>query len=621
MGASIVLTGLAANDPVPGVYEEINFAVGPAAGYGGIRTALFLVNKTTAGNGVANTTVYGPDTPVPLQTEADMINFGGAGSEAHRVFRKFVKFNKNTPAYWVFVPQSAGAAATGVITIANTAAANGYVRAWVGDEFVDTPVNNGDTPQVITQNIANSVNGMTWWGATAAAANTAAPVLTLGATNSSGGTFAAGAEFWVVTALVGGIETAKSNEVTATLVLNGTQVLNWAAVPGATGYKVYRATSTGGETGATQLVTTLTNVLTYTDTGTALTAGSAPTTTTLWSTTLTAKQTGLRGNWIRFMAIVVGPATITTTSTATTDAFMSGGTTADSNTTALATVLAKRYYRILSGADDATQVGALVAQVNSQALPTSGIRQRVFFGSVDTLANTITTATGLNAARAELVWSKGSPFTPAELAAYAMSIYSLLEDSGTRPRNNFSQFPSSASDAALWVLPPSRDPTLFPSRSDLKSALLNGITPIGVTPGGSTFLAKRITTRSLNGTNPDYRTRDAHKVTIPDFYVDDLHAKISLQYGGKDLIDNPPKGQKPPTAPVVWPDLIRGSVNRLTDDYGLSGNCLLQHTEDVTKPGTIVQRETNPTTRVSGRIPLWPVDIADQFTFAVDQVG
>lgn len=106
----------------------------------------------------------------------------------------------------------------------------------------------------------------------------AAPVLTKGATTTTGGTFAAGTFFWKVTALTGYGETAGSNEVTATLVATGTQALSWAAVPGATLYRVYRGTVTNTEN---VLVTTVAATVTsYIDTGSAGTSQAIPTTST-----------------------------------------------------------------------------------------------------------------------------------------------------------------------------------------------------------------------------------------------------------------------------------------------------------------------------------------------------
>ena len=53
--------------------------------------------------------------------------------------------------------------------------------------------------------------------------------------------------------------------------------LSWAQVPGATGYKVYRSTTAGGESVSPSLLTTILSgsTVTYTDTGVAVTAGAA----------------------------------------------------------------------------------------------------------------------------------------------------------------------------------------------------------------------------------------------------------------------------------------------------------------------------------------------------------
>jgi len=95
--------------------------------------------------------------------------------------------------------------------------------------------------------------------------------------------------FWKVTALSAYGETLGSNEVTANILPNGTQALSWTAVPGATGYKVYRGTTTGGEN---VLVATLGNVSAYTDTGTVGVAMTPPTTNTTGSPATTQTAPG-----------------------------------------------------------------------------------------------------------------------------------------------------------------------------------------------------------------------------------------------------------------------------------------------------------------------------------------
>lgn len=96
--------------------------------------------------------------------------------------------------------------------------------------------------------------------------------LTLGATSTTGGTLAAGATYWVVTAVNAAGESLRSNEVTATLTgATSSQPLSWTAVPGATSYNIYRGTTPAGEN-----VRYNTGALTFTDTGAAGTAASPP---------------------------------------------------------------------------------------------------------------------------------------------------------------------------------------------------------------------------------------------------------------------------------------------------------------------------------------------------------
>src|SRR5579864_5773750 len=166
--ASIVLTGLAANYPIPGVYEEINFAVGPVGASPSLRTALLIGNKTTAGSATVETVIYGPDTGIPCQTETDVITLFGTGSQLHRAYLRFTAVNRITAVYFIAVAESAGAQASNTIVVSGTAANNGNVRVWVGDQFVDTAVTNGDTATIIGGNIAASINTQTRWSVTAA---------------------------------------------------------------------------------------------------------------------------------------------------------------------------------------------------------------------------------------------------------------------------------------------------------------------------------------------------------------------------------------------------------------------------------------------------------------------
>lgn len=73
-------------------------------------------------------------------------------------------------------------------------------------------------------------------------------------------------------------ETTGSLEISgATTVTNSSINLAWTALPSSTGYKIYRST-TSNSYGATSLLTTIASgaIITYTDTGTAVSAGTLP---------------------------------------------------------------------------------------------------------------------------------------------------------------------------------------------------------------------------------------------------------------------------------------------------------------------------------------------------------
>lgn len=109
-------------------------------------------------------------------------------------------------------------------------------------------------------------------------ANTVAlgtPVITLG-TAAAGGTFAAGTYYWKLTATNTAGETVGSNEITATLTANQKQPINWTAIIGANGYRLYRGTAAGAENVLVAVIAGGATV-TYTDLGAAGTNATVPT--------------------------------------------------------------------------------------------------------------------------------------------------------------------------------------------------------------------------------------------------------------------------------------------------------------------------------------------------------
>lgn len=101
----------------------------------------------------------------------------------------------------------------------------------------------------------------------------AAPVAKTPTTATTGGTLAAATYYYKVTAITSLGETVGSNEVSiVTTGTTSTVTITWAAISGATGYRVYRGTAAGGES----VYYAPGNVTTFTDTGAASTAGTVP---------------------------------------------------------------------------------------------------------------------------------------------------------------------------------------------------------------------------------------------------------------------------------------------------------------------------------------------------------
>lgn len=95
----------------------------------------------------------------------------------------------------------------------------------------------------------------------------------------TGGSWGAslGIKYYVITALNGLGETFKSLQVSATVAAAANRVdVSWQAVPGATGYKLYRSTSSGSFLTPSLVATLGSGATSYSDTGSAVSAGAPP---------------------------------------------------------------------------------------------------------------------------------------------------------------------------------------------------------------------------------------------------------------------------------------------------------------------------------------------------------
>lgn len=505
---SIVLTGLTNTYPLPGEFAEILFAQGPSSGGTAVYSAILIGSKLSTGDATVEI-VYGPGGTVPLASENDFINRFGAGSELHRMARRFLAVNTSTPLYAIATADgSSPVAATGTITMTGTASGAATLRIYVSDDSVDVGIASGDTPTAIAANIVIAVNSKTYWALTAAS-----------------------------------------------------------------------------------------------------TAGVV---------TLTAKQPGLRGNFINYSAQIIANGSITSTVSPTAVTSMASGSVGDNVANALAAINPVRYYYIVCAQEDATNLGKVKSQVGTQALPLNGIRQRYLAGSNAASVSTVNTiATGLNDPRGQITWQMSSDVVPAELAANSAAVISLIESDYSAVTLNFDSFGSNANTSALWNIDAPRS-GISPTKLQQVSALNNGVTPIATSTPGNSYLVKLITLYSLNGSQPDYRVRDWHKVSVCDRYTDDLLAQAAAMLRNKTVAADPLVNEVPPPG-AVTPTVLKAIINRKTRDYFEAG--LLQDVANIIANTEVSYDPVNTPNRLSALIPLEPIDILDQVAFSVQQVG
>lgn len=162
------------------------------------------------------------------------------------------------------------------------------LQAMVGANSTETvvyPTENLFHSKYVTTKLASSVAGLS-------TAQLATPVVNTPTTATTGGTLAAGTYYYVITATNASGETVRSNEVSqVTTGAASTVTFTWAAITGATGYTIYRGSTTGNE----QKLTTVGAVTTFTDNGSfTITAVTPPTTNTTAAAPLQIKSLKLK---------------------------------------------------------------------------------------------------------------------------------------------------------------------------------------------------------------------------------------------------------------------------------------------------------------------------------------
>ena len=299
--------------------------------------------------------------------------------------------------------------------------------------------------------------------------------------------------------------------------------------------------------------------------------------------TITAKNTGPRGNTIvvdaYFVTSTGTEVRITTSSTAsgggTTGAWsntaalggeitLASGATQDTFANALTAIDPVRFDRIVGSCIDATNIGRIVTHVNTHAGPTVQKLEQAVCGSVDTYANAVTLATGQNASRLQVVWNHASVIPAWECATQVAAarlagdaaVYSpALPGESDNPAANLDGL-QLATVLAQRVIADQ------PTSTEIEGALNNGLTvlaPSSARPGYATVV-RSITSRSLRNGTPNYAVLDTSSVTVPDYVADFLRADLATTFAGCKLAADSVNGTPPRIALVVTPSIVRSHI-------------------------------------------------------------
>ncbi len=230
--------------------------------------------------------------------------------------------------------------------------------------------------------------------------------------------------------------------------------------------------------------------------------------------TFTVNNTGVRGDdHIAFLDKSKIPAGMTLTLVAGTPLTgglvpFSGGVGADSVTNVLAVLLPGLYDYQAVAQNDATNADEVADQINLKAGPLEGRLE--FFACASNGTQSAATAiaqTTLNEQRGQWLWLENSETHPSVIAANNMAFRSVVEPS--QPNQNYD-------DVVLTAVAPQRFEEDRPQHAQKKSALNNSVTPLTTTTGGNVLIVRAITTHSLDGVTPDFRTLDVAEAVVPD---------------------------------------------------------------------------------------------------------
>lgn len=310
---------------------------------------------------------------------------------------------------------------------------------------------------------------------------------------------------------------------------------------------------------------------------------------------------------------------------------LTGGATEDDHTSAIAALAdAEVYYHVT--AKTATEgptaadngLGEHMTMITNQGTPTNGKDQRLVYAMVGTNAEAITVpvASVMNSAFGTCLWSEDHDWSTGELAAHYAAV--IRSEEIRHPSANINDWTNDPATGKIWLAPPPNDDNDAPTAAEIVSALNNGVTPMGVRNGRS-YIVRHITNRSLNSASAnDYTAREGH-IPSADHFAWNV-ARQFYEARRQPFADYDPQGTQPPPAATQTPKMLKGMLNKITDDLSSNapmsgayrGPILAPSAAETDKANTQVTYDGKggfraywPVTPVQHALK-WDVEIADQ---------
>lgn len=347
-------------------------------------------------------------------------------------------------------------------------------------------------------------------------------------------------------------------QATATITIAG----SWTAA-GQYLYRIGGVTITGAYLSSDDATAVATKIAAAVN---ANTRCGASATSSLGVVTLTWKTKTVRGN-IAVLAqdktdLASGMTSTLAGGTALTGGYVpfSSGAGADDVTNILGVIYSARYDRIAHAQIDTTNLGKWKTQLDSKAGPNEGRMEMSIFATNGTLSAAASLAgTTCNEPRMQCLHLLNGESYPPIIAATFAALRTQYEQDN---RN------ASFDGVTIPGIAPQVQIADRPSHSVQSTALDEGVTELTTDSSGNVVVVRSITTYTLNGSTPDYRTLDTAQVVVPD-YVRDYDKLVWLTQfvvANPYVRDDPGANEPEPKAGVATPKRWTQQLGKNTAD-------------------------------------------------------